>query len=119
MTHRGWRLMESEVKMIIAVDFDGTLALTKYPEILAPNYDVMRFCRWRQSKGDTVILYTCRHGDELEEAIEFCKEYGLIFDYINENPPERIAMYGDCRKIYADMYIDDHNVTIHDIPKMI
>ena len=95
--------------MIIAVDFDGTLAFTEYPIIISPIMRVIEFCKGRKELGDTLILNTCREGKPLEEAVEWCKLFGLTFDYVNENPPERIAIYGDCRKIYADVYIDDHN----------
>ena len=95
--------------MIIAVDFDGTLAITEYPKIISPIIRVIDFCKGRRAFGDTLILYTCREGKELEDALKWCKLYDLTFDYVNENPPDRIAVYGDCRKIYADIYIDDHN----------
>ena len=95
--------------MIIAVDFDGTLAVTDYPKIIEPISEVIYFCRRKQAEGDTLILWTCRHGKELDEAVEWCYEQGLIFDYVNENPPDRVAIYGDSRKVYADLYIDDHN----------
>ncbi len=101
--------------MIIAVDFDGTLAVTDYPKIIRPIKEVIHFCRVERAMGHTLILWTCRHGKELEEAVEWCKEQGLTFDYINENPPERIAIYGDCRKVYADVYLDDHNLGMRDI----
>ena len=41
----------------------------------------------------------------------WCKEHGIIFDAVNENLPEIVKAFGgDCRKIYADEYIDDKNV---------
>lgn len=95
--------------MIIAVDFDGTLAITDYPKIIAPRWDVIRFCKRRSLAGDTIILWTCREGTELYEAVKWCSEHGLFFDYVNENPPDRAAIYGESRKVYADIYIDDHN----------
>lgn len=101
--------------MIIAVDFDGTLAVTDFPTIVCPIKEVIEFCQLRQRLGDIIILNTCRHGETLEEAIKWCKEQGLTFDYVNENTPEGIALYGDCRKIYADWYIDDHNLNFADV----
>ena len=95
--------------MIIAVDFDGTLAVTDYPTILLPNVDVINFCKRRKNCGDTIILWTCRHGKELDEAVRWCSEQGLCFDYVNENPPDRVAIYGESKKVYADIYLDDHN----------
>ena len=38
-------------------------------------------------------------------------EHGLKFDAVNENLPEMIEWHGnDCRKIFADVYIDDKAV---------
>ena len=101
--------------MIIAVDFDGTLAVTKYPTIISPITKTIEFCKNRKLQGDTLILYTCRNGKDLFEAIDWCKTQGVVFDYVNENSPDRIAMYSDCRKIYADIYLDDHNMLLSQI----
>ena len=50
----------------------------------------------------------CRVNERLAEAVEFCRGYGLEFDYVNENVPENIEKYGnDCRKVYANHYVDD------------
>lgn len=101
--------------MIIAVDFDGTLAVTDYPKIIKPISEVIEFCKLRQAKGDTIILWTCRHGKELDEAVKWCGKQGLFFDYINENPPDRVMVYGASRKVYADLYIDDHSTKLADV----
>ena len=38
----------------------------------------------------------------------WCAGFGLYFDAVNQNVPERMAYYGsDSRKISADAYIDD------------
>jgi 2-hydroxy-3-keto-5-methylthiopentenyl-1-phosphate phosphatase len=95
--------------MIVAVDFDGTLAVTDYPKIVSPKTEVIEFCKKRKFLGDTLILWTCRHDEYLDEAIEWCKQHGLEFDYINESSPDQVAKYGESRKVYADIYIDDHN----------
>lgn len=93
---------------IIAVDFDGTLFTEEYPNIGKPKWRVINWCKERQAKGDILILWTCREGENLREAIEMCKEVGLVFDYVNENVPSRIKRRGnDCRKIGADIYLDD------------
>lgn len=101
--------------MIIAVDFDGTLAVTEYPHIICPINEVLSFVRRYKEYGNTIILNTCRHGKELDEAVEWCKNHGLVFDYVNENVPELIEKYGDSRKIYADVYIDDRAISTIDI----
>lgn len=96
---------------IIAVDFDGTLCQDEYPGIGVGNLALIRQLKGAQRAGDKVILNTCRMGDRLTEAVKWCRNHGLIFDAVNENLPERIAKYGgDCRKISADLYIDDKGI---------
>lgn len=93
---------------IIAVDFDGTLCERKYPDIGAPITPVIEYVKERKAAGNIIILWTCRVGEYLANAVEWCKRQGLTFDYINENAPERVGQYGgDTRKISADEYIDD------------
>lgn len=95
--------------MIIAVDFDGTLFENNYPEIGEPIWKVINYCIEAKDQGNTLILWTCREGRELDEAIEACNKVGLSFDYINENTSENIDKYQgiDNRKVFADIYIDD------------
>ncbi len=93
---------------IIAVDFDGTLCENKYPDIGAPIPTVIEFVKRQKADDNIIILWTCRAGQQLADAVTWCKNQGLIFDYINENVKENVAMYGgDTRKVFADVYIDD------------
>ncbi len=93
---------------IIAVDFDGTLCTDCYPQIGMPNQRLIELLKVLQSHGCQLILWTCRCGKRLEEAVSWCEDYGLQFDKINENVGEILQKYGsDSRKIYADVYIDD------------
>ena len=98
-----------EYRRIVAVDFDGTLAVTKFPEIIKPIPKMIRHCKMLQKDGAILILYTCRKGQDLQDAVEWCARYELVFDYVNENTAENIANYGntDTRKIFAHEYIDD------------
>lgn len=97
--------------MIVAVDFDGTLCYSKWPAIGAPvptAIDTMR--RWR-ADGHRIIIWTCRAGPELEACREWLDAHGVPYDALNENLPERIALYGnDTRKASADLYVDDKAV---------
>ncbi len=96
--------------MIYAVDFDGTLCVDRYPEIGAPRPGVIDFIKSERARGSKLILWTCRIGARLEEAVEWCRGQGLEFDAINDNLPENVAQYSNNpRKIYADRYIDDRN----------
>lgn len=97
------------INKIIAVDFDGTIRFSNYDdEEGEPNLELINYLIEQQDSGAVIILWTCRTGKKLKEAIEYCKKYGLYFDRVNENDPSSIAKYkGDSRKIFAHEYIDD------------
>ena len=98
---------------VIAVDFDGTLCVNKWPEIGAPNRTVIDRLKAQQRAGDRVILWTCREGALLDKALQWCANYGIRFDAVNNNLPERIRQYGDNpRKVSADEYWDDKAVLV-------
>lgn len=95
----------------VAVDFDGTLAVTRFPDIIKPIPETISACRKKRENGDILILWTCRSGEDLADAVEWCRRQGLVFDYINENVPEHIKFFGnDSRKIWAHEYIEDKAV---------
>ncbi len=93
--------------MIYAIDFDGVLCENAYPDIGEPNYLALAAVKRLRELGHTMILWTCRHDDELDAALEWLRKLGVKFDYVNENAPWLIDEFGDCRKIAADRYIDD------------
>ena len=98
--------------MIIAIDFDGTLCENAWPEIGMANFDAIeRLKQRREQEGCWIILWTCRCGQALEDAVAWCARHQLYFDAVNENMPNVIRDFGnDSRKIYADLYIDDKAV---------
>lgn len=97
----------------IAVDFDGVLCRDMWPHIGPAHLDVIEALKERQAGGDRLILWTCRSGQKLAEASEWCREHGLYFDAINSNLPEHIERYGnDCRKVFADEYWDDKAIRV-------
>ena len=98
---------------IIAVDFDGTLCENKWPEIGMPNEELIEYLKKRQTNGEKLILWTSRNEEQTQDAVEWCKKYGLIFDAVNDNLPEIVEAFGgNCRKIFANEYIDDRNRSI-------
>ena len=117
--------MSKDRKTIIAVDFDGTLCINEYPRIGEPMEIMIDFLKLAHNRHDPnackIILWPCRTGDLLTEAVEWCKTMGLKFDAVNENLPEIIEEFGgDSRKIYADVYIDDRNCNdIHALYRLI
>lgn len=96
---------------ILAVDFDGTLVSDRYPGIGELNHSLVTILNGVKSEGVKLILWTCRNGEQLDQAVKFCADNGLTFDAVNENLPEVQAIYGgDTRKVFADKYIDDKNI---------
>lgn len=103
----------SDYPKTIAVDFDGCLCVKKWPDIGEPNWKAIHELIRRRACGDKVILWTCRSGKQLDDAVAWCMNRGLQFDAVNENLPEHIAFFGnDCRKIYATEYWDDKSVPV-------
>lgn len=100
-----------EYPKIYAVDFDKTLNLAeKYPDFGQPNIELIEILKERRAAGDKIILWTCREGELLNQAVEYCKKHGLEFDAVNDNLPENIEFFGNnCRKVWAHHYIDDRS----------
>lgn len=105
--------MKRDIKTI-AVDFDGCLCVDEYPSIGAAHKGIIDDLIYRRRDlGCKIILWTCREGDLLHQAIGWCHAFGLDFDAVNENLPENVAQYAnDCRKVYADEYWDDRALIV-------
>ena len=98
---------------IIGVDFDGTLAHTKgiYPNIGEPITEVVDYILEEQKKGAYLILITMREGDELDMAVRWCNEHGIVFDAVNDNLPHMKEFFkNNPRKIFCNEYLDDTNI---------
>ena len=101
--------------MIIAVDFDGVLCESRFPEIGAPDYEVVSLVRQLIDSGAEVVLWTSRAGKRLTEAVEWCADRGLRFCAVNENAPSNRERYAaeypePSPKVYADVYVEDHDL---------
>lgn len=98
---------------IIAVDFDGCLCESKWPDIGAPHQQVINELIRQQADGAKLILWTCREGKQLRAAVMWCLNHGLKFDAINDNLEENKEQYGNnSRKVFATEYWDDKNVLV-------
>lgn len=89
----------------IAIDFDGCLCVNAYPGIGDPNWAVIAKAKERQAAGAGLILWTCREGQLLQDAVAACQSWGLTFDSINESLPDWIEAFGTRpRKVGATEY---------------
>lgn len=93
---------------VIAIDFDGTLFENQFPKIGNPIWDVINRAKKEKENGSKLILWTCRNGRSLKEAIKACEDVGLQFDCVNESLTIWVEKFNnDCRKIGATEYWDD------------
>ena len=97
-------------KLIIGVDFDGTIVEDAFPKIGKPRIFAFETLKKLQEDGHRLILWTYRSGTKLDEAVKFCEQNGIIFYAVNKSFPEEQFDYSKSRKIYADIYIDDRNI---------
>lgn len=102
--------MNFQDKLIIAVDFDGTIVDDAYPKIGKTRLFAFETLKRLQEDGHRLILWTYRSGLRLEEAVKFCNDNGIQFYAVNKSFPEEQFDYSKSRKIYADLYIDDRNI---------
>lgn len=100
--------------MTIAVDFDGTICENMFPDCGPPNMRVINKLIQTRKEGNKLILWTCRCDEYLQDAIDYCKSYGLEFDCVNTNTDRCKAAFGgnDTRKVVADYYLDDRALPV-------
>lgn len=95
--------------MIIAIDFDDTITeYSPYPITGKIREDAIYYIDKLYKDGHTLILWTCRYGSYLNEALDLLKQANILhcFKYINEDGSNK------SRKVEADYYIDDRNILI-------
>ena len=67
--------------LVIAVDFDGTVVEDKYPKIGKPMIFAFETLKRLESDGHRLVLWTYRHGETLNDAVNYCQENGIeLFD---------------------------------------
>lgn len=93
-------------KIIIAVDFDGTLVKSKFPEIgkdLGGRY----WLGCLKALGAELVLWTCRTEGPFKEMEAWLEgTYADVFTGINVKP-QNAPFDNDPRKIFAHIYVDD------------
>jgi hypothetical protein len=125
-------------RKIIAVDFDGCLVENAFPKVGKWKVDdngtkiVDKVKYLQEEENWFVILWTCREGKLLTEAIEACEKEGLKLhgDYgtANDEAPwikrdfhidmeetKAVVEKGRCGiKIFANVYLDDLSLNVND-----
>jgi len=95
--------------MIIAIDFDGTIVEQEFPNIGAIKKNAKEVINKLHEDGHYIIIWTCRYtNSDLRSMIQFLIENDIWYDSINNNCDN--LSFVPHPKIYADVYIDDHNL---------
>ena len=105
-------------KKIIAIDFDGVIVPENFPHINGFMENAKETILDLYKAGYVLILWTARTneykdedgnpGGYLQKALDFLKEENILhcFTKINDNISDKY----NCRKIYANIYIDDRDI---------
>ena len=98
--------------MNIAVDFDGTIVEHEYPDIGEEIPFATETLKMLIADRHKLILWSCREGQLLYDAIEWCRQRGVEFYAVNRDYPEEKKEYNQhfSRKLKVDMFIDDRNI---------
>lgn len=95
------------MSFLVAIDFDGTIAEHRFPEIGPAVPGAFFWIKKFQEAGANIALWTMRgRRNGLYDAIEFCRQNGVVFDLVNEQNP--LASWAEGPKLYCQSYIDDN-----------
>lgn len=104
--------------MIIAVDFDGTCVDHRYPDVGADVPGAVESLREMVEAGASLILWTMRSGEPLQDAVRWFERHNIPLLGVNENPTQKA--WTTSPKQYAHIYIDDaaFGCPLRDLPRM-
>ncbi len=91
------------------VDFDGTLVDDQFPGVGTLKPRAKEALSRLREAGHKVILWTCRDGKRLEEAVKFLADNDIVMDGVNFSRwrPGRFEETTDVSKLRVDYYLDD------------
>ena len=94
----------SDVTYDIAVDADGTLFTHEYPKI-GKDIGAQNVLRKLVANGHRLILFTMRHGKELDDVVQWFEDNKIPLYGKQYNPTQ--SDWTKSNKCYAQFYIDD------------
>ena len=96
-----------EKQVILAIDFDGTLVTSEFPEI-GRDIGALFWLSQLKMLGCELILWTCRTGEGLDAAKEWLTANGYddVITLHNEHSASNVWPI-ESRKIFAHFYVGD------------
>ena len=96
--------------MILAIDFDGTVCEEKeYPDFGDFLPGAVETLKKLASQGHTLLLWTCRTGEEAQRVFQHCLDAGIPFVTVNQGMYD--GTVHDYKKILADIYIENKDIS--------
>ena len=92
--------------LTLAIDFDGTLVENRFPGIGPPAPGAVQTLREATAGGARIILWTCRTGRHLQDAVAWCRQHGIKLTGVNADPAKKGGP-----KVHADVYVDERGLT--------
>ena len=100
-----------EIRFCVAIDFDGCLVRKAWPAVGEEMPGSMAFLRWIEEQGWWRVLFTCREGDRLKNAMDWLADRtfpSAWWTCINATPQPITDQYGhDSRKPGFHALVDD------------
>lgn len=105
-------MLQTAKETILSIDFDETVVTTtNFPVIDGLKPNAKRYINQLYNEGFFIIINTCRTGIHQDKAEKFLIDNEINFHLINENNTDLIDYYKtNCKKISADIYLDDKNI---------
>jgi hypothetical protein len=100
---------------ILLVDFDGTCTDGNFFDFWSIDVPVRPGCRKAlidlQEAECTIVLWTCRTGPLLQQALEYLNFHDIPYHFINEEVPwSEYPNEFRGPKVFGTYYIDDRNI---------
>lgn len=96
-------------KMVIGLDFDGTLVRHAYPYV-GEDIGAFEWLRRFQKRDVHFVLFTMRDSYELQDAVKHCEKNGITLWGIQTNPEQ--SSWTTSPKAHCHLFIDDRGLGI-------
>jgi len=94
-------------KIIVAIDFDGTIVEQKFPKIGKMRKNAKKYINKLYEDGYYIIIWTCRGEYSLIKAIKWLEKNKSKYHKINENADFDIIGFKPSPKIFYHFLVDD------------
>lgn len=104
--HRPAQFAKTDRAFTLAVDFDGTVVEHQFPRV-GPDIPFAAHCLRQlvDEHGIRIVLWTCRSGTYLDDAVRWFAERDIPLWGVNANLEQHA--WSSSPKAFAHLYVDD------------